>query len=46
LQSVTNTIDLAGRSGEVVTISLSLVGQTNNQFALPCEDEASITFSL
>ena len=46
LQSVTNVINLDGRSGEVVTISMGLVGQTNNQFALPCEDEASLTFTL
>ncbi|OEU12954.1 hypothetical protein FRACYDRAFT_262781 [Fragilariopsis cylindrus CCMP1102] len=39
LQSVTNVVNLNGRSGEVVTISMDLVGQTNNQFALPCEDE-------
>jgi len=46
LETVKQTINLGGRSGDIVTISLSLIGQTNNQFALPCEDAASITFNL
>jgi len=46
LETVKETINLGGRSGDVVTISLDLIGQTDNQFALPCEDQASITFNL
>merc|ERR1712161_132919 len=46
LETVKQSINLGGRSGDIVTISLSLSGQTNNEFALPCEDTASVTFNL
>merc|ERR1712194_402140 len=52
LVTIKETINLAETTrrsdGEenVYSIGLSLLAQTNNQFALPCEAEASITFAL
>merc|ERR1712238_78064 len=46
LQTSTETISLNGRSGDVVTISLTLNGQTDNEFALPCEDTKTLAFNL
>ena len=41
LTSNTGTIELSGRSGEVVTYTLSVAAETANDFGLPCGDEAS-----
>ena len=46
LQSNTETVKIAGRTGDVITYSFSVFAQTGNQFALPCEDETSQVFSL
>jgi len=46
VQTTTEVIQMAGRSGDVSTYSFSVQAQTANQFALPCEDETSQTFIL
>jgi len=46
LQTSKETISLGGRSGDTVVITLSLSGQTDNEFALPCEDTTTVTFNL
>lgn len=46
LESINEKISLLGRNGDTLTYTFSLLGQTNNEFALPCEDETSITLTL
>jgi len=46
LESINEKIDLQGRNGDIITYTFSLSGQTDNEFALPCEDETSLTFTL
>jgi len=46
LQTDVETISMTGRSGDIVTYSLSLNAETRNQFALPCEDETSVSYTL
>jgi len=46
LQSSVLTIPLIGKNGDVITWDLALVGQTQNEFALPCSDVTSLSVTL
>jgi len=46
LDTVREKVNLSGREGDVITISLSLVAETDNQFALGCNSEETVTFTL
>lgn len=42
----TEVVKISGRSGDVITYTFSVLGQTANQFALPCSDQTTQTFTL